>query len=496
MEESRHAELLRVRREKLAAWRESGEAYPNDFRPDALAADLLAAWGGRTPDAIAAAGVRVAVAGRMLSCRVMGKAAFAHLTDRSGRIQALLRRDLVGEEPYAAFKRFDPGDVIGVTGTLIVSRTGELTVEADSVRLLVKCLVTPPEKWHGLTDVDQRYRQRHLDLSVNHEVREVLALRARAVSWIRRFLDDRGYIEVETPVLQPLYGGANARPFVTHHNTYSQDLYLRIATELYLKRLVAGGIERVYELGKCFRNEGVDAQHNPEFTSLEFYEAYATYVDLMDLTEELVCGLAEAVCGTTTVTYQGQEIDFGRPWRRTTVREAVLSADGVSEADLAGRDSLAALLRRIGEPVRPHLGEGGLLMAAFDALVERTLAAPTFVTRYPREVSPLSRPSTDDPAWVDRFELFIAGREIANAFSELNDPDEQRARFEAQDRARALGDAEAHPIDEDFLAALEWGMPPTAGEGIGIDRLVMLLTDSGSIRDVIAFPLLRPRSAG
>ena len=496
MEERKHEELTRIRREKQAAWRDGGDAYPNDFRPDATAAELHGAYDHLDAEAVAARELSVAVAGRMLSQRVMGKAAFAHLTDRSGRIQVLVRKNNIGDEAYAAFKRLDPGDVLGVTGRLIVTRTGELTVEAASVKLLVKCLVPPPEKWHGLTDVDQRYRQRHLDLSVNPEVREVFAARARVISGIRRFLDGRGFLEVETPTLQPLYGGANARPFTTHHNTFGTDLYLRIATELYLKRLVVGGLERVYELGKSFRNEGVDAQHNPEFTELEFYQAYATYEDLMDLTEALITELVEAEHGSLRITWQGQEVDFSRPWQRTTVREAVLTADGVSEADLADRDSLAALLERVGEPVKPHHGEGGLLMAAFETLVERTLVGPVFVTAHPREVSPLSRPNPDDPEVVDRFELFVCGREIANAFSELNDPVEQRARFEAQDRARALGDDEAHPIDEEFLAALEWGMPPTAGEGIGVDRLVMLLTDSGSIRDVVAFPLLRPRSRG
>jgi lysyl-tRNA synthetase class 2 len=495
MDETRHEELVRIRRDKLAEWRDGGDAFPNDFKPTHLASPLHEAHAEDDGEALEAKGLRVTVAGRMLSQRIMGKAAFAHLYDRSGRIQAFIRRNDIGEEPYAAFKRFDLGDIVGVTGTLIRTRTGELSVQAESVRLLVKCLVPPPEKFHGLTDVEARYRARHLDLAVNPEVREVFLARAAVIRSIRRFLDARGYTEVETPVLQPLYGGAAARPFKTHHHAFDTELYLRIATELYLKRLVAGGMERVYEIGKNFRNEGVDTQHNPEFTAIEFYEAYATYEDLMELTEEMVTGLVLELHGGTTLTYQGMEVDFERPWRRVSVRDALLGAEGVAEADLVDRASLARLLERIGQPVVDHKGPGGLLMDAFDALVEDTLIRPTFLTGFPAEVSPLARRSAADPEVVDRFELFIAGREIANAFSELNDPEDQRRRFEAQVEARDKGDQEAHPVDEDFLAALEWGMPPTAGEGIGIDRLVMLLTDSGSIRDVLLFPLLRPRAA-
>jgi lysyl-tRNA synthetase class 2 len=418
---------------------------------------------------------------------------FGQILDRSGvAFQIYVRRDDIGDDDYSAFKRLDVGDIVGVSGDVMRTDTGQLSVQVDGpVRLLVKGLVPPPEKWHGLTDVEARYRQRHIDLSVNPDVRKVFEARAKIIAYIRRFLDDRGYIEVETPTLQPLYGGANARPFVTHHNTYDTDMYLRIATELYLKRLVAGGLERVYEIGKNFRNEGVDTQHNPEFTAIEFYEAYATFDDLMDLTETMIVGIADALHGESVVPYQGHDVDWSTPWRRLTARDAVLTSDEVSEADLADRDSLAALLKRHGHKAPDHMGAGGLLMEAFDAFAEHTLIQPTFVTHYPTEVSPLSRPSAGDPDVVDRFELFVCGREIANAFSELNDPDDQRRRFEAQDKAKALGDDEAHPVDEEFLSALEWGMPPTAGEGIGIDRLVMLMTDSASIRDVLLFPLLR-----
>ena len=490
---SRLEQLIANRRAKLDEWRDAGEAFPNDFKPETTAAELHERFSGADTDALSDLAPTATVAGRLTAKRKMGRVSFGAISDASGRsIQLYVRRDDVGDEAYSRFKRLDVGDIVGAVGTVMRTDAGELSLQAESVRLLVKCLVPPPEKWHGLTDVDARYRQRHIDLSINGDVRTVFCVRAGAISYIRRYLDDRGFLEVETPSLQPLYGGANARPFTTHHNAFDIDLYLRIATELYLKRLVAGGIERVYEIGKNFRNEGVDTQHNPEFTALEFYEAYATFEDLMDLTEDMLSGLAKKVTGSTLVHYQGHDVEWAGPWRRVSVRDAVLGAPEVSEADLVDRDSLAALLKRHEIAAPAHMGAGGLLMEAFDAFVEKTLIQPTFVTHYPTEVSPLSRPNADDPSVVDRFELFICGREIANAFSELNDPDDQRARFEAQDKAKALGDAEAHPIDDDFLAALEWGMPPTAGEGIGIDRLVMLLTDSASIRDVLLFPLLRP----
>lgn len=490
---SRYEQLVANRRAKLDEWRAAGAAYPNDFRPDALAKQLHGRFADTDKAALEELVPEVRVAGRLTAKRKMGRVSFGQILDRSGvALQIYLRRDDLGDDAYAAFKRLDVGDIVGVTGVVMRTDAGELSVQAASTRLLVKGLVPPPEKWHGLTDVEARYRQRHIDLTVNPEVRGVFEARAAVIRHIRRFLDDQGFIEVETPTLQPLYGGANARPFVTHHNTYDTALYLRIATELYLKRLVAGGIERVYEIGKNFRNEGVDTQHNPEFTAIEFYQAYATFTDLMDLTEAMICGVAQELHGGTMVPYQGVDVQWATPWRRLTAREAVLSSPEVQETDLADRASLAALLRLHGHKVPEHCGYGGLLMEAFDAFAEHTLVQPTFVTHYPTEVSPLSRPSAGDGDVVDRFELFVCGREIANAFSELNDPDDQRARFEAQDKAKALGDAEAHPIDEEFLAALQWGMPPTAGEGIGIDRLVMLMTDSASIRDVLLFPLLRP----
>jgi len=491
---SRYDQLVANRRAKLDAWRTAGDAYPNDFKPDALAGELLTRYADADQAALADLRPTARIAGRLTAKRKMGRVSFGQVLDRSGQgLQIYVRKEDLGDDAYDAFKRLDVGDIVGVCGAVMRTDTGELSVQADGpIRLLVKGLVPPPEKWHGLTDVEARYRQRHIDLTVNPDVRRVFEVRAEVIRHIRRFLDDRGYVEVETPTLQALYGGANARPFTTHHNAFSTDLYLRIATELYLKRLVAGGVERVYEIGKNFRNEGVDTQHNPEFTALEFYEAYATFEDLMSLTEAMISSLAEHLHGDGVVPYQGVDIDWSGPWARMTARQAVLSAPEVEEADLADRASLVALLTRHGHKAPEHCGAGGLLMEAFDAFAEHRLIQPTFVTHYPTEVSPLSRPNAEDPEVVDRFELFVCGREIANAFSELNDPDDQRARFEAQDKAKALGDAEAHPIDEDFLSALEWGMPPTAGEGIGIDRLVMLMTDSASIRDVLLFPLLRP----
>jgi lysyl-tRNA synthetase class 2 len=484
--------LIAQRREKLGQLRARGVAFPNDFRRDALAAELLAAHGDTDGDTLTAEPVRVRVAGRLMSRRVMGKASFAHLQDMSGRIQLFVQREAVGEEAYAAFKRdLDVGDILAAQGTLFRTRTGELSIHCESLRLLTKCLRPLPEKWHGLTDMETRYRQRYLDLIVNQETRETFRVRTRAIQFVRDYLNARGYLEVETPMMQVIPGGAVARPFVTHHNALDMDLYLRIAPELYLKRLVVGGFERVYEINRNFRNEGLSTRHNPEFTMVEFYQAYADYRDLMDLTEDLLRGLAEAVLGTSRVRYQGVELDFGRPFERLTVREAVARANP-DIGDLDARDTLAGALARLGVEAEPGWGLGRLQVELFERTVEERLVQPTFITEYPTEVSPLARASDHDPFVTDRFELIVGGREIANGFSELNDPEDQAERFRRQVAQKDAGDDEAMYYDADYIRALEFGMPPAAGEGIGIDRLVMLLTDSPSIRDVLLFPHMRP----
>jgi len=398
----------------------------------------------------------------------------------------------VGEEAFSWFKKLDLGDILGVEGTLFRTRTGELTLSVQRFVLLTKSLLPLPEKYHGLTDVESRYRQRYLDLLVNPEVRQVFARRAAIISLMRQFLESRGFLEVETPMMQPIPGGATARPFITHHHALDMDLYLRIAPELYLKRLVIGGFERVFELNRNFRNEGLSTLHNPEFTMLEFYQAYATYEDLMVLTEELFCFISQNLLGDLRLTYQGQEIDLTPPWRRLDLRESLTELGGIPAEKVRDPQALLDLARKEGVDLRPGEGYGRALTKLFDLLVEAKLQQPTFIVGYPTETSPLSRRNDENPEVVDRFELFLAGREMANAFSELNDPEDQRRRFEKQMQAREAGDQEAQMLDEDFLTALEHGMPPTAGEGIGIDRLVMLFTDSPSIRDVILFPQLRP----
>jgi len=486
--------LIEERRRKLAALRERGEAFPNDFRRDALAGELQSAYADRDAEALEAEPVRVRVAGRVLAKRVMGKVSFLQIQDMSGRIQVLLQRDALGEAPYRELRKaIDVGDIIGVEGGLIRTRTGELTVRAERVRLLTKALRPLPEKWHGLQDQERRYRMRYVDLIVNPEVRRVFLARTRIIAYIRRFLDERGFVEVETPMMQPIPGGATARPFVTHHNALDMDLYLRIAPELYLKRLVVGGFEKVYEINRNFRNEGLSSRHNPEFTMLEFYWAYADYRDLMDLTEEMLRGLAREVLGSTTVRYQGRDHDLGRPFRRVRLLEAVLERNpGLDPDALRDPEGARRAAEAAGIEVEAGWGPGKILLELFERTVEETLQEPTFVTHFPTEVSPLARRSAEDPFFTDRFELFVAGREIANGFSELNDYEDQAERFREQARARAAGDDEAMYYDADFIRALEYGMPPTAGEGIGIDRLVMLLTDSPSIRDVILFPHMRP----
>ncbi|MDX1610633.1 MAG: lysine--tRNA ligase [Halofilum sp. (in: g-proteobacteria)] len=488
-------QLIAQRRQKLEALRAQGRAYANDFRRDALAADLHARHGEQDAEALEAAGVRVAVAGRMMAKRVMGKASFAQLQDLSGRIQLFLQRDALGESVYREFKGLDVGDIVGAEGTLFRTRTGELSVRVERLQLLTKSLRPLPEKWHGLTDQEQRYRQRYVDLLMNPEVRQTFATRAAIVTLIRDELIRAGFLEVETPMMQSIPGGAAARPFVTHHNALGVDLYLRIAPELFLKRLVVGGMEKVFEINRNFRNEGLSTRHNPEFTMLEFYEAYVDYTTPMDRIEAMLRRISLEVTGKETVTSGGIEYDFSKPFRRVTLREAVLAANpGLAAASLAERESAAAAAERLGIAVDPSWGPGAIETAIFEHTAEPGLEQPTFVTRYPTEVSPLARQSDDDPAVTDRFELIVGGRELANGFSELNDPEEQAARFRAQSAARDAGDHEAMYYDSDYIRALEYGLPPTAGAGVGIDRVVMLFTDSPSIRDVVLFPQMRPEA--
>jgi lysyl-tRNA synthetase class 2 len=488
--------LIAERRAKLGALRERGAAFPNDFRRDALAGQLQDAFGERTDVWLEANPTRVTVGGRMLLKRVMGKVSFATIADRTGQIQLFLQKDALGEELYEAFKGWDAGDILGASGQLFRTKTGELTVRVERLRLLVKSLRPLPDKWHGLADVETRYRQRYVDLIVNETSRNVFRTRARIVRYLRDFLDALDFIEVETPMMQPIPGGASARPFVTHHNALDQDMYLRIAPELYLKRLVVGGFERVYEINRNFRNEGLSTQHNPEFTMLELYLAYADYRDLMDWMEKAIRGLAQSVHGAEQLTYQGRRYDLAKPFRRVTVEEAILEHNsGLDRSALREVGYLRSVCERLGIPVQPHDGPGKLQIEIFEKTAEHTLLDPTFVCAHPAEVSPLSRANDQDPFVTDRFELYIAGRELANGFSELNDPEDQAARFRAQVARKDRGDEEAMFYDADYVRALEYGMPPTAGLGAGIDRLVMFFTDSPSIRDVILFPHLRPESA-
>ena len=487
--------LVAERRAKLAALRAQGIAFPNDFRRADHAGDLQAEYADAerwTGEALEAGGRRVALAGRLLAKRVMGKAAFAQVQDVSGRIQLFLQSATLGDI-YEAFKGWDVGDIVAAEGTLMRTRTGELSLKADTLRLLVKSLRPLPDKWHGLADVEQRYRQRYVDLIVTPEAREVFVQRSRIVAALRRWLDARRFLEVETPMMHYLVGGATAKPFATHHNALDLDLYLRVAPELYLKRLVVGGFERVYEINRNFRNEGVSTRHNPEFTMLELYEAYATYEEVMDLTESMIRDVALEVLGTAAVSWEGNAIDLGPRFRRWKLEEAVreLNPD-VSVADCRDRGALAAHCRRLGVPVKDGQGWGKLLLELFEKTVEGGLVQPTFITHYPVEVSPLARESDTEPGITDRFELFVGGRELANGFSELNDPEDQAARFRAQVAAMDTGDDEAMHYDADYIRALEVGLPPTGGLGVGIDRLVMLLTDSASIRDVLLFPYMRP----
>ena len=483
---------LSNRRRRMELWRSEGGAYNNQFRRQDLAGDLHARFSDSSKEALEAEPAATAVAGRVVLRRVMGKASFLTLQDRSGRIQAYLSRDVLGDG-YERFKELcDVGDIVGINGELMRTNKGELTVKATGFHLLNKTLLPLPEKFHGLVDQEQRYRRRYVDLIVNEDSRRVFQLRSRIVQTLREFFLERDFLEVETPMMHPVPGGATARPFVTHHNALSMDLYLRIAPELYLKRLVVGGFERVFEVNRCFRNEGLSTRHNPEFTMLEFYWAYADYRELMDLTDELLGRLCDVLCGTREIEYQGQVISFAEPARRVTMAGAVAEALGVEETGLHDEAFLRQTLADMNLDAPPGAGWGKLLAELFEERVEPTLVQPTFVTAYPAEVSPLARRNDDNPAITDRFELFVGGREVANGFSELNDPDDQAERFAAQVARKDAGDQEAMHFDQDYVDALGYGLPPTAGEGIGIDRLVMLLTDSPTIRDVLLFPHLRP----
>ena len=498
--EPEESELLRVRREKLARIVALGyDAFPTKADVDSTVAEVVAAHGGKSAAELEEEKPRVKIAGRIMLVREFGKTAFVVLSESSARIQAYCRKDTLPEREWSLYQNLDAGDWISVEGTVFRTKTNELSVKAEHIDFLVKALRPLPSKWHGLTDVEQRYRQRYVDLIVNDDVKETFVARAKMVRYIRSWFDSHGFIEVETPMMQPIAGGAAARPFVTHHNALDIDLYLRVAPELYLKRLIVGGMSRVYEINRNFRNEGISVRHNPEFTMLEFYQAYADYEVLIAETEELLSGLVREVKGSDTLTYRGQELSFARPFARFSMKEAIVHfANGkIAAEDVENRDKLVDLLVQFGEEVTradaEKRNEGRLVADLFEAIAEPHLVQPTFITDFPVEVSPLSKQRRDDPRFVERFELYAGGMEIANAFSELNDADEQARRFAQQLDERERGDDEAHQADDDYVRALEYGMPPTGGEGIGIDRLAMILTDSQSIRDVILFPLMRPR---
>ena len=484
--------LIAERREKLRTWRESGRAYPNDFSRENTAGKLDEAYGEKTREELEATPVEVRVAGRVMLKRVMGKASFATIQDLSGRIQLYVSNQGVGEDVHGDFKHWDIGDIVGAVGTLFKTKTGELTVNCTEIRLLSKNLRPLPEKFHGLTDQETKYRQRYLDLIMNEQSRFTFVARSRMVQSIRNYMMNHGFLEVETPMMHPIPGGASAKPFTTHHNALDMELFLRIAPELYLKRLVVGGFEKVFEVNRNFRNEGLSPRHNPEFTMMEFYEAYANYQSLMNFTEGLIRHAAREALGTEVFQYQGRELDLSKPFHRLTIVEAIRKYHpGFTVEQLADAEWLKAKINAFGESVKPG-GLGSLQLQLFEACAEAELWEPTYIIDYPVEVSPLARASDSDPEVTERFELFIVGREIANGFSELNDPEDQVARFRAQAEAKEAGDDEAMFYDADYIRALEFGLPPTGGCGIGIDRLVMLLTDSPAIRDVILFPQMRP----
>ncbi|MBU6258858.1 MAG: lysine--tRNA ligase [Burkholderiales bacterium] len=483
--------LIAERREKLQALRAAGIAFPNDFKPRHHAADLHHRHGQVANEELEPQAIVVAVAGRMMLKRVMGKACFATLQDGSGRIQLYVTQDAVGAEALAEFKRWDLGDILGCEGTLFRTKSGELSIRATSVRLLTKSLRPLPDKFHGMADQEQKYRQRYVDLITDEAARNRFVARSKAVSSIRAYMVEHGFLEVETPMLHPIPGGANAKPFVTHHNALDQEMFLRIAPELYLKRLLVGGFERVFEINRNFRNEGISVRHNPEFTMMEFYAAYWTHHELMDFTEQVLRHAARAASGSATLSYAGREVDLDRPFARLSVRDALVAHAGLSEAEAGDAAVLRARLRAADEEAPAHWSLAELQFGLFEAVVEAQLWQPTYIIDYPVEVSPLARASDANPGVTERFELFITGREVANGFSELNDAEDQAARFAAQAKNKEAGDEEAMYYDADFIRALEYGMPPAGGCGIGIDRLIMLLTDSPSIRDVILFPALR-----
>ncbi len=485
-------QLIAERRAKLAKWRESGKAYPNDFRRENTAGRLDELYSEKSAEELEAAPISVKVAGRIMLRRLMGKASFATIQDVSGRIQLYVKVDLVGAEAYDDFKHWDIGDIVGAEGTLFKTRTGELTIQVSEIRLLSKALRPLPEKFHGLTDMEQRHRQRYLDLIMNESSRFTFVARSRMIQSIRNYMISHHFLEVETPMMHPIPGGASAKPFITHHNALDMELFLRIAPELYLKRLVVGGFEKVFEVNRNFRNEGLSTRHNPEFTMMEFYEAYADYKLLMDFTEGLLRHAARDALGTEVFQYQGRELDLSKPFARLTMVQAVRAqCPGYSEAELNDAEWLKKKLTEMKVAVRPGLGLGALQLMMFEEVAEANLWDPTFIIDYPVEVSPLARASDSNPEITERFELFIVGREIANGFSELNDPEDQAARFLEQAKAKDAGDEEAMFYDADYIKALEFGLPPTGGCGIGIDRLVMLLTDTANIRDVILFPQMR-----
>ena len=489
-------EQRQQRIKKLDLLREAGVApYGSRFEVKDRAGQLLTLHGEKTKETLEQEKVSCTLAGRVVALRRFGKAGFAVLQDGSDRLQVYLKKDLLSEQAYTIVEQLDLGDWIGVTGTLFRTKTNEFTVEVHHLTFLSKALRPLPEKWHGLTDVETRYRQRYVDLIANPQVHQIFSTRSRIIAGIRTFLIERGFLEVETPMMHPIPGGAAAKPFVTHHNALGIELYLRIAPELYLKRLIVGGFPRVFEINRNFRNEGISTIHNPEFTMLEFYVSYADYHDLIALTEELVSSLAQQILGTTTIQYQGKDIVLTPPWRRWSYHQAIREVNNLDPSVLHDREKALAAAQRLNVPVDPKASLFTIVNGIFEETVEPHLQQPTFITDYPIEISPLARRKDADPSLTDRFELYIAGREIANAFSELNDPLDQRERFESQAAQHAAGDEEAHLVDEDFLRALEFGMPPTAGEGIGIDRLIMLFTDQASIRDVVLFPQLRPEKS-
>ena len=498
MSENQQDEQVQIkqRREKLNALREETIAFPTDFRRDVIAGELLANYGDKPKEVLEQEPIRVKLAGRLMTRRIMGKASFAHIQDMSGKIQLYVTRDTLPEGFYnTQFKKWDIGDIVGAEGILFKTKVGELSVRIDAIRLLTKALRPLPEKFHGIADQEIKYRQRYLDLIMSDESRKTFVIRSQIVSYIRQFLTERQFMEVETPMMQTIPGGATAKPFETHHNALDMDLYLRIAPELYLKRLVVGGFERVFEVNRNFRNEGLSSRHNPEFTMLEFYQAYAEYGDLMDLTEEMLRGIAIDVCGSTKISYQGEVYDFGESFDRMTVVESILHFNPELTVDhLSTREMAIKVAENLTIPIKDSYGLGKVQIEIFEKTVEHQLMNPTFITAYPVEVSPLARRNDEDPHVTDRFEFFVGGREIANGFTELNDAEDQAARFRNQVVEKEAGDDEAMHYDADYITALEHGMPPTAGEGIGIDRLVMLFTDAPSIRDVLLFPHMRPKT--